>query len=42
MIILYIMEENTFVMFVYKMLIQKKYKNVILRTALTFMANIEL
>ena len=36
------MEENTFVMFVYKMLIQKKYKNVILSTALTFMVNIEL
>ena len=39
MVILYIVEENVFVVIVYKLLVQKKYKIAILKTALKLMAN---
>ena len=42
MIILYIVEENIFVDIVYKLLVQKKYQKVILKTALKLMGNKEL
>ena len=42
MIVLYIVEENIFVIVFYKLLVQKKYENVILQTALKSMANKEL
>ena len=35
MIMLYIVEENIFVVIVYKFLVQKKYQNVISKAALT-------
>ena len=41
MIIRYIVEENIFAGIVYKILVQKEYYNVILKTALKLMANKE-
>ena len=39
MIILYIVKENIFVVIVYKLVVQKKYLNVILKTALKLMVS---
>ena len=41
MIIRYIVEENIFAGIVYKILVQKEYYNVILKTALKLMVNKE-
>ena len=38
-IVLYIAEENYFVVIVYKLSVQKKYKKFILKAALKFMAS---
>ena len=42
MIILYITEENIFVVIIFKLTVQNKYYNVILKTALKLKANKEL
>ena len=42
MIILYIVEENIFVVTIYKLLVQKKYGKVILKTVLKLMSNKEI
>ena len=42
MIILYITEENIFVVIIFKLTVQNKYYHVILKTALKLMANKEL
>ena len=42
MTILYIVEENIFVVIAYNLLVQKKYEKVILKTDLKLMANKEL
>ena len=39
MIMLYIVEKNIFAIIAYKLLVQKKYSNVILKTSIKLMAN---
>ena len=41
MIMLYIEEENIFVVIIYKLLVRKKYLSIILKTALELVANTE-